>query len=188
MLIELKMTVSGYSRLRVLLHWLSAAVILWTLLSGFLVAGFEVSAHIKESVAFFNVSLTTVFIPFYLWRLFLFFTHTRFSDLRSLSLVEVLALFVHSSIYLIVGAVLVTGVLMMDRPINVFGVIGIAQPLSDPCLIALFVTVHTWACVVLSLLLAVHIGAVIVHEACNRRVLQRMSLRLCGKPGAGRLE
>ena len=122
MLIELKMTVSGYSRLRVLLHWLSAAVILWT------------------------------------------------------------------SIYLIVGAVLVTGVLMMDRPINVFGVIGIAQPLSDPCLIALFVTVHTWACVVLSLLLAVHIGAVIVHEACNRRVLQRMSLRLCGKPGAGRLE
>jgi cytochrome b561 len=55
MSIELKMTVSGYSRQRVLLHWLSAAVILWTLLSGFLVAGFEVSAHIKESVALINV-------------------------------------------------------------------------------------------------------------------------------------
>jgi cytochrome b561 len=187
-LIELKMTVSGYSRQRVLLHWLSAAVILWTLLSGFFVAGFEVSAHIKESVAFFNVSLTTVFIPFYVWRLFLFFTHTGFSGMRSLSLVEVLALFAHSLIYLLVGAVLVTGVLMMDRPIDVFGVIEIAQPLSDPRLIALFVTVHIWACVVLSLLIAAHIGAVIVHEACNHRVLRRMSLRLCGRPASGRLE
>jgi len=33
-LIELKMMVSGYSRQRVLLHWLSAVVILWTLLYG----------------------------------------------------------------------------------------------------------------------------------------------------------
>ncbi|MEJ8862958.1 cytochrome b [Pseudomonas jessenii] len=182
------MTVSGYSRQRVLLHWLSAAVILWTLLSGFLVAGFEVSAHIKESVAFFNVSLTTVFIPFYLWRLFLFFTHTRFSGMKSLSLVEVLALFAHALIYLFVGAVLVTGVLMMDRPIDVFGVIEIGQPLSDPQLIALFLAVHTWVCVVLSLLLVAHIGAVIVHGACNHRVLRRMSLHLCGKPRSGRLE
>lgn len=183
------MSVSGYSRQRVLLHWLSAAVILWTLLSGFYVAGFEVSAHIKEAVAFFNVSLTTVFIPFYVWRLFLFFTHTRFSGMRSLSLVEALALFVHSSIYLTVGVVLVTGVLMMDRPINVFGVVEIAQPLSDPRLIEIFVTVHIGACVVLSLLLGAHIGAVVVHEACNHLVLRRMSLRrLCGKPASGQLE
>jgi len=182
------MTVSGYSRQRVLLHWLSAAVILWTLLSGFFVAGFGGSAHIKELIAFFNVSLTTVFIPFYVWRLFLFFTHTRFSGMRSMSLVEVLALFAHTLIYLSIGTVLVTGVLMMDRPIDVFGVIEVVQPLSDPRLIALFVTVHTWACVVLTLLLAAHIGAVIVHEACRHRVLRRMSLRRCGKPASGRLE
>jgi cytochrome b561 len=187
-LIELKMTVSGYSRRRVLLHWLSAAVILWTLLSGFFVAGFKVSAPIKASVAFVNVSLTTVFIPLYVWRLFLFFTHTRFSGMRALTLVEALALFVHTLIYLVVGTVLVTGVLMMDRPIDVFGVVEIAQPLSDPRLIALFVTLHIWACVVLSLLIAAHIGAVIVHEACNHRVLRRMSLRLCGKPAFGRVE
>src|SRR5690349_6671356 len=100
------MTVSGYSRQRVLLHWFSAAVILWTLLSGFFVAGFGVSARIKELVAFFNVSLTTVFIPFYVWRLFLFFTHTRFSGMKSMSLVEALALFAHTLIYLLIGAVL----------------------------------------------------------------------------------
>ena len=182
------MTVSGYSRQRVLLHWLSAAVILWTLLSGFFVAGFEVPERMKESVAFFNVSLTTIFIPFYVWRLFLFLSHTRFSGMKSLSLVEVFALFAHLLIYLTVGVVLLTGVLMMDRPIDVFTVVEIAQPLSDPHLTALFMTVHIWACVVLSLLIAGHIGAVVVHELCNHRVLRRMSLRLCGKSATERFE
>jgi cytochrome b561 len=88
----------------------------------------------------------------------------------------------------LIGTVLLTGVLMMDRPINVFGVIEIVQPLSDPRLIALFVSFHTWTCVVLALLLAAHIGAVIVHEACRHRVLRRMSLRRCGKSASGRLE
>ena len=68
------MTVSGYCSQRVILHGLSAAVILWTLLSGFLVAGFGVFSPLKEPVAFLNISLTTVFIPFYVRRLFLFFT------------------------------------------------------------------------------------------------------------------
>ena len=68
------MTVSGYCRQRVILYWLSAAVILWTLLSGFLVAGFGVFTPLKEPVAFFSILLTTVFIPFYVGRLFLFFT------------------------------------------------------------------------------------------------------------------
>ena len=175
------MTVSGYCRQRVILHWLSAAVILWTLLSGFLVAGFGVFAPLKEPVAFFNVSLTTVFIPFYVWRLFLFFTHTRFSGLRSLSLVEVCALAAHALIYILVGAVLLTGVLMMDRPINVFWLMQIPPPVSDPQLLALFVTVHIWLCVALSLLVVGHIAAVIVHETGEQPVLGKMSLRPCGK-------
>ena len=49
-------------------------------------------------------------------------------------------------------------------------------------------TVHIWACVVLSLLIAGHIGAVVVHELCNHRVLRRMSLRLCGKSATERFE
>lgn len=176
------MKASGYCRQRVMLHWLSAAVILWTLLSGFLVAGFEVFAHFKEPVAFFNVSLTTVFIPFYVWRVFLFITHTRFSGINARPLLDVLALAAHTMIYILVGAVLLTGVLMMDRGINVFWLLEIPQPVSDPQQLALFVTVHTWLCVVLSLLLVGHIGAVIVHEACKHPVLRKMSLRRRREP------
>lgn len=182
------MTVLVYTRQRVLLHWFSAAVILWTLLSGFYVSRDGVAAPLKESVAFFNVSLTTLFIPFFVWRLFLFVSQARYSGMKSISFTEVLAPLVHVLIYLTVGTVLITGVLMMDRPIDVFGVVVIPQPLSDPYLIALFFTVHVWACLMLSLLIALHVGAVIFHEACNRRVLRRMTLRRCGKSAQGSFE
>lgn len=170
------MTAFGYSRSRAWLHWLSAAVIIWTLVSGFYVAIVQVPARLGQWVAFINVSLTTVFIPFFVWRLSLFLAHVRHSNLSALSLAGKGVFFVHAVIYLVVTVVLTTGVLMMDRPIDVFGVIDIAQPLSDPALIAGFFTIHVWSCLVLSLLITLHVGAVFVHELCGHRVLRRMSL------------
>ena len=49
-----------YSRRRVLLHWLSAAIILWALASGFYVAFNPVSASTEHWVGSLNVSLTTL--------------------------------------------------------------------------------------------------------------------------------
>ncbi|VVN16471.1 hypothetical protein PS645_04072 [Pseudomonas fluorescens] len=180
------MKTSGYSTLRVWLHWLSAAVIIWTLVSGFSVASFELLARIKQSVAFINVSLTTVFIPFFVWRLFIFITHVRQTGVSALGLMGKLVFLAHALIYFIVSIVLVTGAMMMDRPINVFGWISIPQPLSDPELIGSFVTLHIGACVVLSLLVVLHVGAVIVHEACGHRLLRRMSW--CRYRRGGQLE
>jgi cytochrome b561 len=175
------MTVSGYCSQRICLHWVSAAVIVWTLASGFYVAGVDVPAQTGQWIAFTNVSLTTVFIPFFVWRSCLFVIHLRDMRLSAMTLGEQLAFFFHSLIYLTVGVVLLTGVLMMDRPIDVFALFKIAQPLSDPTLIAQFFTVHVWVCVALSVLVVGHVGAVIVHELNGRRVLRRMSLRRCGK-------
>lgn len=170
------MSVSGYSGQRVWLHWLSAAIIVWTLASGFYVATVEVPAQIRQWVAFINVSLTTVFIPFFAWRLWLFVVHVRSTNLNAISLEKTLVSFVHTLIYLTVTVVLVTGVLMMDRPIDVFAVVEITQPLSDPALIGLFLKIHVWSCLLLALLILLHVGAVIVHELCGHRVLRRMSL------------
>ncbi|WCM51785.1 cytochrome b/b6 domain-containing protein [Pseudomonas sp. WJP1] len=170
------MMVSDYSRQRVLLHWISAAVILWALASGFYVAGMDVSSQVKHLVAFINVSLTTAFIPVFVWRLFIFVYHTLHVSVVGFSTLERLVLLAHSLIYLTVSVVLVTGVLMMDRPINVFEVVKIPQPLINPGLIASFTAIHVWACVVLSVLIALHVGAVIVHEVSGRRILRRMSL------------
>lgn len=170
------MTVLGYSGQRVWLHWLSAAVIIWTLVSGFYVAGVEVPARISQWVSFINVSLTTVFIPFFVWRLCLFIAQVRHTNLSALSAEKKRVFFVHALIYFTVIVVLVTGVLMMDRPIDVFAAVEIAQPLSDPALIGVFLTIHVWSCLFLSALIVLHVGAVIVHELCGRRVLRRMSL------------
>jgi len=171
------MKVSGYSGQRVLLHWLSAAVILWTLVTGFYVASVDVTARVANWVSFVNVSLTTLFIPFFVWRLALFVVHTRSARVKALPSAELFAWGAHALIYASVSVVLLSGVLMMDRPINVFGAFRIPQLLHDPALIEQFFTLHIWACVVLLWLVIGHIGAVIVHEWCGHRILRRMAWR-----------
>jgi len=164
-----------YSRRRVLLHWLSAVIILWALASGFYVAFNPVSASTEHWVGSLNVSLTTLFIPFFLWRAWLFVCELEPRGAAH-SLNKRLALAVHALIYLIIGVVLVTGVLMMKSPISVFGLVRFPQPLADPVLIELANIVHTLSCVVLSMLVALHLCAVLWHEFSGRRVVRRMSL------------
>ncbi|TFY89848.1 cytochrome b/b6 domain-containing protein [Pseudomonas kairouanensis] len=164
-----------YTPAQVVLHWVSAVVILWTLVSGFYVAVFDVVATTKEWVGFVNVSLTSLYIPVFILRVYYSFMHgfTTFNRRRSIN--EYMALFVHKAIYLVLGVVLVSGVLMMDRPINLFDVLAIAQPLTDPMAIEWFMRLHIQACIALLVLVAVHVGAVIKHEMCGRRVLKNMS-------------
>lgn len=164
----------SYSRRRVLLHWLSAVIILWALASGFYVAFNPVSASTQQWVGSFNVSLTTLFIPFFVWRTWLFVCE-REANGTALSLNKRLALAVHTLIYLVIGVVLVTGVLMMKSAISVFGLVRFPQPLADPALIELANTIHALSCMVLSMLVALHLCAVLWHEFSGRRVVRRMS-------------
>ena len=173
----------NYSTRRVLLHWLSAAIILWALASGFYVAFNPVSASTEHWIGSLNVSLTTLFIPFFVWRAWLFFYELEPRG-TALSGSKRLASAVHALIYLVIGVVLVTGVLMMKSAISVFGLVRFPQPLADPTLIELANTVHTLSCVVLSMLVALHLCAVLWHEFSGRRVVRRMSF---AKP-AGTLE
>lgn len=68
-----------------------------------------------------------------------------------------------------------TGVLMMDRSINVFNLFAISPFLSDPATIARYTQVHVLSCVLLLLMLVLHIGAVVLHEKRGKRVMARMS-------------
>ncbi|WHL29003.1 cytochrome b/b6 domain-containing protein [Pseudomonas juntendi] len=69
---------------------------------------------------------------------------------------------------------LLSGVLMMDRPIDVFGWFTLAPLLSEPFWHGLWFKVHICACLLLALGVSVHIGAVVLHELAGRRVLRRM--------------
>ncbi|MCP1466841.1 cytochrome b561 [Pseudomonas sp. S3E17] len=167
------MNASAYSTSQKLLHWVSAVIIVWALLSGFFVAVFSVPASVKAWVAFFNVSLTTVYIPVFVLRVYCSFAHgLDFSVKRTLQ--EYLALLVHKAMYLVLAVVLATGVLMMDRPINIFNLLSIAPLDHDPARIALYTRVHVLSCVGLLLMLVLHIGAVVMHERRGKRVMARM--------------
>ncbi len=168
------MKAADYSMSQKLLHWVSAVIILWSLLSGFYVAVFSVPASVKAWVGFFNVSLTTLYIPVFILRVYCSFSHgLDFSTKRSLQ--EYMALLVHKAMYLVLAVVLATGVLMMDRPINVFNLFSIAPFESDPVRIVWYTRVHVLSCVGLLLMLVMHIGAVVLHERRGKRVMARMS-------------
>jgi cytochrome b561 len=175
----------NYSKRRVLLHWLSAVIILWALMSGFYVAYIPVSASTAHWVGSLNVSLTTLLIPFFLWRAWLFFCERKPCGV-ALSLGKKLALAVHALIYLTIGVVLLSGVLMMKSAISIFGLVRFPQPLADPLLIEQANTVHVLSCVVLALLIALHLCAVVWHEVSGRRVVRRMSFaKPAGKATSG---
>ena len=168
------MRTAEYSMGQKLLHWVSAVIILWSLLSGFYVAVLTVPAPIKAWVGFFNVSLTTLYIPIFVLRVYCSFSHgLDFSTKRSLQ--EYMALFVHKAMYLVLAVVLATGVLMMDRPINVFNLFSITPFVGAPATIAWYTQVHVLSCVALLLMLVLHIGAVVLHERRGKRVMARMS-------------
>ncbi|WP_040063679.1 cytochrome b [Pseudomonas batumici] len=160
-----------YSKAQIFLHWLSAAIILWALISGFYVAVFDTSLVLKESVDFFNVSITAAFIPFFVVRVFLSFFRGKQTD-RTLA--QWTAFWVHKVIYLVTGVVLATGVMMMDRAINLFDLLLIPAPIESAGLVAVFKKIHDVSCVVLAVLVVLHIGAVIRHEVSGHRILRRM--------------
>jgi len=171
------MNTSAYSTSQKLLYWVSAVIIVWALLSGFFVAVFSVPASVKAWVAFFNVSLTTLYIPVFVLRVYCSFAHgLDFSIKRTPQ--EYMALLVHKAMYLVLALVLATGVLMMDRPINVFNLVSFGPFESDPARIALYTRTHVLSCVALLLMLVLHIGAVVMHERRGKRVLARMSFKV----------
>nr|WP_229631855.1 cytochrome b/b6 domain-containing protein [Pseudomonas quercus] len=157
-----------------MLHWLNAGIILWALLAGFYVALLPVAADVKHWVAWVNVSLTTLMIPLFIWRCLLAFRRRGRAVAQPPALMGRLATAVHLLLYFTITVVLVTGVLMMERPIVVFGWFALPQPLQSPALTGGFHTVHIASCYVLAGLVGVHVLAVLKHALAGQPVLRRM--------------
>ena len=168
------MPTCNYSRLHVLLHWIFACIIIWATVSGFGNALLDLPTVIADGISLVNVSLTFMLIPLFALRVLCALDHREAAHThRALRL---LAKSGHLALYVVTGLVLVTGVLMMERPINLFGVLSLAQPLQAPLLTDFFNVLHKYACMALALLVAGHVAAVAVHHWRGEKLLQRMSL------------
>jgi len=157
------------------LHWISALVILWASMSGLYIAFFELDTSIKNRILNFNVSITTVFIPLFCWRIYHRLKHGVPAPHSAMSILETkLAHIGHTLLYVLVSLVLVSGVLMMDHDVTVFGVFTIPQLLQQPSHIHFFDTMHLYTCRLLAALVVCHLAALIKHEMMGRHILKRM--------------
>lgn len=168
------MQLHTYCWQQMLLHWVSALVIVWALVSGFYVSGFTVEPATAQSISFLNVGLTTLFIPVFLLRWLMRYLKPRPCPLNENPWARRIAHVVHEGIYWLTAIVLASGVLMMDRAIDVFGWFAIEPWLTDPFWLRVWFMLHIAANVALALAVAVHVGAVAIHEFAGRRVVSRM--------------
>ena len=157
-----------YSSLRIALHWFSALVILWTLVTGFYRYFFNPQEAFGAWISYVNVSVTTLLIPLFIWRLALLWISPA-ASVES-RIVHV----VHLVIYAVITLVLVTGVLMMNKPIEVFNWVTLANPVKDPAWQRIWMQVHIVACGGLAVLVLLHICAVIKHQLAGRSILRKM--------------
>ena len=157
------------------LHWISAMIILWATLSGLYIAFFGLETQLLTAILNFNVSITTVFIPLFIWRIYHRVKCTAPQADPKMSALEIkLAHYGHTALYVLVSVVLVSGVLMMGHDVTIFHLFILPQTINDPSSLHFFEAVHLYACRLLAVLVFVHIAALIKHEFMGRRVLKRM--------------
>lgn len=163
-----------YSTVQKWLHGVSALIMMWLMLSGYYVAFVSQSSNIKEAVGAFNVSLGSLFIPFFFFRMYVSFGKGCLVVFKTRAFMPCMVFFVHTAIYLTTTIVLVSGVLMMSRETRIFNLVSLPPLVSDVERLELFAFVHDVACALLALLLVMHIGAVIKHQLAGQSVIKRM--------------
>lgn len=160
-----------YPRTRVLLHWISAVIILWATFSGFGVAWLAEGNSLRTWVEGLNPQLSTLFIPLFIWRLYLYLK-ARPEPARSAR--EKIARLAHAALYLLIVGVLVTGVLMMSHPVLLLALLPLPQLIHSAGALTELHTLHHILCAALGVLVAGHILAVLQHQLVGHSVLYRM--------------
>jgi cytochrome b561 len=155
-------------------HWTSAFVIVWALGSGFSVALGLLPPSAGKIISPFNASITALLIPIFVLRLLyrLCFTAPTLPLPRRQRL---LAHGAHATIYVVALLSMLSGVLMMERRIEIFGWFSFPSLLSKSDLTKLISRLHFSSNFMLLLLLILHVGAVIKHHRNGFPVLKRMS-------------
>lgn len=163
---------SAYSKSRIVLHWLSAVVILWATFSGFGVALLSPTDPFREWVESINPQLTSIFIPFFAWRTWLAWRAP--THLIRKTPQEIAARATHMAIYAVVSSVLITGVLMMSHPVTMLTLVTLPQLVHSKVALLELHQVHHVLCAVLAGLVALHLAAVVMHQVRGKSVLGRM--------------
>ena len=163
-----------YSTLQKWLHAVSMIIILWLMVSGYYAALVAKSEDIKHAIGAFNVALATLFTPVFFFRMYVSFGKGSVDVVKSKEVMQYAAFFAHTMIYISTAVVMISGILMMDREISLFGLFSIPPLIADAQIIGWFSFSHNMACYCLALLLVMHVVAVIKHQLSGNPVLKGM--------------
>ena len=156
------------------LHWLSATVILWAISSGFYILLVRPSQAVIHAIADFNVAITLLFVPIFIIRILVSYLLEKPATPQLRQRQQKIANRAHALLYLMVVIVLVSGVLMMERDMSVFGWFEVKAILSKGSLTQGFFILHRIANTVLFMLLVAHILAVVYHQIKGIPLMKRM--------------
>jgi cytochrome b561 len=171
----MKHIIIKYDRTAKILHWVSALVILWATISGLYIAFSNTEDHIKLHITELNISITTLFIPIFFFRILYRMISKVPPHSASISTVEMkMASLMHKFLYALVSTVLLSGVLMMDNPISIFNTFQFTPFLDNSNSVDFFNTLHKYATQLLAFCIFIHIVALIKHEVRGEKILRRM--------------
>lgn len=164
----------GYCWQQKVLHWLSALVILWTLVSGFSLALVAERQGWHEDVARANVALATLYLPLFLLRCWYRLMQPVLLAAGTSAWRHRAAAWVHGGMYWVTAIVLLSGVLMMARPIELFGWWSFGPLLQGSDWRHGWEQLHVAANLVLIPLVGLHLVGVALRHWEGRPVLSRM--------------
>ena len=145
------------------------------MLTGIVLALGWLPRSLVQPILDFNVSLTTAFIPLFIWRIgHRLLRRKSLEDIVQAQQHPIYVGLFHGFLYLLTLAVLCTGVLMMSHDIHIFGLISLPYLIEDPAQQALFFKAHKYTSSVLGLTVIVHVVAVVKHSLTGRSVLHKM--------------
>jgi cytochrome b561 len=169
------MIATKYSLTARILHWISAAVIIWATSTGFFLATLDAESALRGFLSFLNVSLTTTFMPVFIFRPVYAARSKKPAMIDMPRWQQTAARTGHLSLYVVTGVVLASGLLMMTHDISLFNLASLPNPVSNAYWNGFFYGVHRYSCMALFLLVGLHLSAVIRHQRAGRNVLARIT-------------
>lgn len=164
-----------YDKFTRLLHWICAAGIIYATTVGYSLH-FITDQTIFNFFSQLNMSLATVVTLLmsvrFIWR---FFRPSVPYSGHITGHKKGFVVLMHELFYLIIFVVLISGFLMLEHGYSLFGLVAIPQPIKNEAVNHFFFMVHRGGCIALSVMLMLHVAAVIKHQWIDKNaILSRM--------------
>lgn len=164
-----------YTQHQIILHWLSAIIIIWAIFSGFTVGFMPTNSNIKTLIAEFNVSITILFIPLFIFRVYLKFKHPNPAYTNMNRSRILLAINTHRFIYILIFVILGSGVTMLKDSYNIFNLFTLHPVVESKYIRVESQNLHIVSSIMLSALVFLHVGAATVHLIKRNEIFSRMT-------------